>query len=106
MTFVLVEIFFANKITSVALAMHSRPLSADPHMMSLNIDMKIIRPLSCEVLSFQIIRRWNCSGSPFLVMNSWTLLMSCNVVNPGKYSTRIPSAHHQLCPKFCTAVNL
>ena len=40
-------------------------------MTSLNIDMKIIRPL-------------NCDGSPILVMNSWTLLMSCNVVNPGK----------------------
>ena len=46
-------------------------------MMSLNIDIKIIRPL-------------NCDGSSILVMNSWTLLMSCNVVNPGKYSTRIP----------------
>ena len=51
--------------------MHSGSLSSDPHMMSLNIDMKIIRPL-------------NCDGSPILVMNSWTLLMSCNVVNPGK----------------------
>ena len=62
---------FVNKVKSVALAMHSRSLSSDPHMMSLNIDMKIIRPL-------------NCDGSPILVMNSWTLLMSCNVVNPGK----------------------
>ena len=40
-------------------------------MMSLNIDMKIIRP-------------WNFDGSPILVMNSWTLSMSCNVVNPWK----------------------
>ena len=62
---------FANKVTSVALAMHSRSLSSDLQMMSLNIDMKIIRPLNCE-------------GSPILVMSSWTLLMSCNVVNPGK----------------------
>ena len=51
--------------------MHSRSLSSDDHMMSLNIDMKLIRPL-------------NCDGSPILVMNSWTLMMSCNVVNPGK----------------------
>ena len=39
-------------------------------------------------------------------MNSWTLSMSCNVVNPGKYSAQIPSALRQLCPKFCTVVNL
>ena len=62
---------FANTDTSVALAIHSCSLSSDPQMMSLNIDMKIIRPL-------------NCDGSPILVMNSWTLLMSCNVVNPRK----------------------
>ena len=62
---------FANEDTSVALAIHTFSLSSDHHMMSLNIDMKIIRP-------------WNCDGSPILVMNSWTLLMGCNVVNPGK----------------------
>ena len=46
------------------------------------------------------------AGSPILFMNSWTLSTSCNVVNPGKYSTRIPSALRQLCPKFCIVVNL
>ena len=56
-------------------------------MMSLNIDMKIIRP-------------WNCAGSPILFMNFWTSSMSCNVVDPAKYSIRIPSALRQLCPKF------
>ena len=71
MTNVLLEIFFANRDTSVEFAIHSVSLSLFPHMMSLNIDMKIIRPL-------------NCDGSPILVMNSWTLLMSCNVVNSGK----------------------
>ena len=40
-------------------------------MMSLNIDMKIIRP-------------WNCAGSLILFMNLWTSSTSCNVVNPGK----------------------
>ena len=40
-------------------------------MMSLNIDMKMIRPL-------------NCDGSPILIMNSWTLSTSSTVVNPGK----------------------
>ena len=36
---------FANKVTSVALAIHSRSLSSDLHMMSLNIDMNISRVL-------------------------------------------------------------
>ena len=62
---------FANKDTSVALAIHSCSLSLVHHMMSLNIDMKIIRP-------------WNCAGSSILFMNSWILSTSCNVVNPGK----------------------
>ena len=40
---------FANKDTSVELAIHSVSLSLFHHMMSLNIGMKIIRP-------------WNCAG--------------------------------------------
>ena len=71
MTNVLLDVSFANKVTSVALAIRSRSLSSDPHMMSLNIDMKITRP-------------WNFDGSPILDMSPWTLLQSCNVVNPGK----------------------
>ena len=55
---------FANKDTSVELAIHSKSLSLILHMMSLNIDMKIIRP-------------WNCSGSPILFMNFWTSWTSC-----------------------------
>ena len=35
---------FANKDTCVELAIHSVSLSVHHHMMSLNIDMKIIRP--------------------------------------------------------------
>ena len=70
MTNVLVGIFLQKK-TSVASASHSCSMSSDHHKMSLNIDMKIIRPL-------------NCDGSPILIMNSRTLLQSCNVVNPGK----------------------
>ena len=56
-------------------------MTSDPHKMSLNIDMKIIRPL-------------NSDGSLILDMNSWTLLQSCNVVNPGKmfHSKSIGSA--------------
>ena len=63
--------FFANRDTSVELAIHSVSLSLFHHMMSLNIDMKIIRP-------------WNCSGSPILLMNFWTSRTSSNVENPGK----------------------
>ena len=44
----------------------------DHHEMSLNIDMKIIRPVKF-------------AGSTLnLVSNSWTLSQSCNVVNHGK----------------------
>ena len=71
---------------------HSCSLSVDPHVMPLNIDMKMIRP-------------WNCSGSLIFFMNSW-ILSTCSVVNPGKYSTRIPSVLRQLCPKFCIAMIL
>ena len=84
---------FANTDTSAELAIHSVSLSLYLHMMSLNIDMKMIRP-------------WNCSGSLILLMNFWTSRTSCNVVNPGKYSTRIPSVLRQLCPKFCIVMNL
>ena len=62
---------FANKDTSVELAMHSVSLPQYPHMMSFNIDMKVIRP-------------WNCSGSPILVMNFWTSWTRSNAVDPGK----------------------
>ena len=52
------------------------------------------------------IRPVNFSGvTPNLDSNSWTLWQSCNVVNPGKISTRIPLAHHQFCPKICILVN-
>ena len=78
--------------TRSAFALHSRSLFSNPHEMSLNIDMKMIRPL-------------NSDGSLISDVNSWTLLQSSNVVNPGKYSTRIPSAHHQLCPKFYIVMN-
>ena len=87
---------FANKVTSVELAIHSFSLSFILHMMSLNIDMKIIRP-------------WNCSGSLsgslILFMNFGTSWMSCNVVNPERYFTRIPLTHHQFCPMFHILMN-
>ena len=45
----------------------------------MDIDMKLIRPL-------------NSDGSLILDMSSWTLLQSCNVVNPGN----IPLEFHGL----------
>ena len=57
--------------TRSASALHSCSLPSDPHEMSLNIDMQMIRPV-------------NSDGSPILDTNSWTLLMSCSVVDPGK----------------------
>ena len=63
-------------------------------MMSLNIDMKI-RPWNCSGspilfmmllnIDMRMIRPVNSSGFSLIFdMNSWTLLQSCNVVNPGK----------------------
>ena len=63
------------------------------HTMSLYIDMKIIRP-------------WNCSGSHFIsVIMFWISVRICNAVNPGKFSTRTPSAHRPLDPILCIDVN-
>ena len=72
MTIVLLQIFSHKRETSWALDSHSCLLSLDPHEISLNIDMKIIRPV-------------NFSGFTLnLDDNSWTLLQICNVMNPGK----------------------
>ena len=79
--------------TRMTLDSHSCSFSLDPHEMSLNIDMKMIRPVKSSGLSL------------FSDMNSWTWLQSCNVVNPWKYFTRIPLTLHQLCPKFCIKMN-
>ena len=62
---------FATRDTSLELAIHSVSLSLFHHLMSLSIDMKIIRP-------------WNCSGSPILLLNFWTSWTSSNVGNPLK----------------------
>ena len=71
---------------SLALNSHPCSLSLDLHEMSLNIDMKMIRPV--------------CYSGSLLISdkNSWTLLQSCNVLNPGL-------THHQFCPKFCIVMN-
>ena len=72
MTIFLVKVYLhAQKRVwrSIRIPVH---LSLDPDEMSLNIDLKIIRPLNCS------------GGSLILDMNSWTLLQSGNVVNPGK----------------------
>ena len=81
---------FAKKDTNVALAIHSFSLSAVHHVMSLNIDMKIIRPL-------------HCAGSPIMYMSSWILSTSCNVVNPGKifHSNSIGSPSNVSKVLFC-----
>ena len=61
--------------------------------MSLNIDMKIILPVKLSGVSFNLNSK---------LLTSW---LSCNVLNPGKYSTRIPLARRQFCPSFCISVN-
>ena len=62
----------AKRETSWAVDSHSFLLSFDPHEMSLNIDMKIIRPVKFSGVS------------PNLDSKSWSLWLSCNVVQPGK----------------------
>ena len=47
-------------------------LSLDPHEMSLNIDMKIIRPVNFSGVTLNLHN------------NSWTSVQTSNVVNPGK----------------------
>ena len=63
---------FASRETSCAFDSHSFMLSLDLHEMSLNIDVKIIRPVKCSGVSLN------------LNSNSWTSWLSCNVLNPGK----------------------
>ena len=65
------ENLFAQIETSLALNSHFS-LSLDHHEMSLNIDMKIIRPVKFSGCTLNLDR------------NSWILLQSCNVVNPWK----------------------
>ena len=72
MTIVLLQIFLQREKRVEHFDLHSFLLSLDPHEMSLNIDMKMIRPV-------------NFSGVTLNVdSNSWTLWQSCNVVKPGK----------------------
>ena len=75
MTIVLFQIFFAYRDTSLAFAMHSFSLSLDPQEMSLNIDINTILPVT---LVSHLIS----------TVNFLTSSLSCNVVNPVKYSIR------------------
>ena len=72
MTNVVLGIFFAHTDTSVALAIHSCSLSLVPHLMSLNVDVKVSRP-------------WNWFRSLILFMNFWTSWTSCNEVISGQW---------------------
>ena len=87
------ESLLAEIETSLAFNSHSCSLSLDPHEMSLNIDMKMIRPVSS-------------SGSTlFFDRNCWTLLQSCDVVNPGKIFHSNSIGSPSFCPKLCIQVN-
>ena len=86
MTIVLLRIFFANGETSWAFDSHSFLLSFDPQEMSLNIDMKIIRPVKFSGVSLNLNSK------------SWTLWLSCNVVNPGKIFHSNSIGSPSICP--------
>ena len=72
MTIVLLQISLRRKRRVEHLPRILFLLSLDPHEMSLNIDMKITRPVDFSGVTLNLDR------------NSWTLWQSCNVVNPGK----------------------
>ena len=72
MTSVLLKIFSHREKRAEHLIRILFELSLDPHEMSLNIDMKMIRPVIFSGVTLN------------LDSNSWTLLQSCNVVNPEK----------------------
>ena len=64
----------------MALAIYSFSFSVVPHVMSLNIDMKIIR-------------NWNCAGSHILFMSSWTFV---DELQCGEFWENIPLEFHRL----------
>ena len=73
---------FSKRETSWAFDSHTVSLSFDPHELSLNIDMKMIRPVNYSGVTLD------------LNSNSWTLWLSCNVVNPVKID--VPLEFHWL----------
>ena len=89
MTIVLFQINLHVEKTRLAFNMHSFSLSLEPQEMSLNIDMNMILPVKFS------------GDSPNLNSKLLTSSLNCNVLNPGKYSTRSPSAHHRFCQSFC-----
>ena len=89
MTIVLFQIFSRTEIRVWHLPDISVSLSFVPQEMSLNTDINRILP---EKFS---------GVSPNLYSKLLTSSLSCNVLNPGKYSTRIPLACHRFCQSFC-----
>ena len=71
------ENLLAQIKTKLVWDLHSCSLSWDSHEMSLNINMKMIRPVNFSGVTLN------------LDSNSWTLWHSC-VVYPGMYSIQIP----------------
>ena len=80
---------FAYRETRLTFDMHSFSLSLHPQEMSLIIVMKKIL-----LVKFSDV-------SPNLNSKLLTSSLSCNVLNPGKYSTRIPLDHRRFCQNFC-----
>ena len=82
MTIVLFQISLQIWRRLFAFAKHSSSLPLLSQEMSLNIDINRILPVKVSGVS------------PNLLSRSVTLPQSCNVVNPGKCSTRMQSALH------------
>ena len=86
-TIVLFQFFFGKRETRLAFECNLFQ-SLDPQEMSLNMNMNKILPVKFSGVS------------PNLNIKLVTSSPSCNVLHPGKYSTRIPLAHHQICQSF------
>ena len=86
---------FSNRDTSVELAIHSVSLSLFRHMIDVT-EHRHEDNSSLEVFGFAHF---------FHELLEFVDKLQC-AVNPGKYSTRIPSVLRRLCPKFCIVMNL
>ena len=79
----------AYRNTSRAFVRYFSSSSIVPQETSLNIDINRILPVKLSGVS------------PNLYSKLLTSSLRCNVLNLGKYSTRIPFAHHRSCLSFC-----
>ena len=84
----------AYRDTSLAFARHSFSLSFVPQEITLNTNIYNILPVKFSGVS------------SYLNSKCLTSSLSCNVLNPGKYYTRIPLARRRFSQSFCNFDNI